>query len=98
MQITGTDAQPAGAEPCECCGTPVQVADVIAMARQLSGLDPADGPDRREFMEARTTAVAGGVTMQMRPHTRERCNLVRAGQPEPWDDPDDWDDDDWDDD
>jgi len=85
-------------EPCESCGTPVQLVCVIALVRLFAGLpEPADAP--KEWMEHRTVPQAcpnrlARGALQMRPHTPERCRAVRAGQPEPWPDPDTWDDED----
>ena len=80
-------------ERCESCGTPVSVVDAIALMRAFSGL-PAPEEARREWMEQRV--VSNGPwssTMQLRPHTPERCRRVRAGDPEPWTDIDEDDDD-----
>lgn len=87
---------PPPTEPCESCGTPVQLVCVVALVRLFAGLpETAEAP--KTWMEYRTVAdtcrnrTARGA-LQMRPHTPARCQLVRLGAPEPWSDPDEWDD------
>jgi hypothetical protein len=79
--------QPA-TDPCESCGTPLMLVDVMAMIRSLAGLKPGDS--RRQWMESRQDSDGFATcTMRLRPHTPERCRRVRAGDPEPWTDPED---------
>lgn len=63
--------RPAGAEPCESCGTVIQVVDVLGMVRLLAGLD--EGEPGGEWMEQRTTVSRDGprseVVTQMRPRS-----------------------------
>lgn len=77
-------------EPCEVCGTPLVCVDVADLVRRFTGL-----PSRTEhwptWMEHHVVRPAGPAdpgALQMRPHTRERCARVRAGDAEPWEPPD----------
>lgn len=75
-----------GAEPCEVCGTSLVCVDVADLVRAFAGL-PSSTEKWPTWMEQHMVRPAGPAdtgALQMRPHSRERCARVRAGDAEPW--------------
>ena len=88
IEYSGDVALPS-ADSCESCGTPLHLVNVIGLVRLFSGRPEAPEPSPPDWMEKRTTVWPGSGRIDLRPHTPERCRRVRAGDPEPWTDPDD---------
>ena len=69
-------------EPCELCGTPVQLVDPMLLVRFLAGM-PEPPEEHRTFHEVHQRVADGEASVSWRPHTPYRCRRVRAGDPEP---------------
>lgn len=86
LSFDGPGTSLEGTEPCESCGCPVMLLDMIAAMRQLADAPAAPaGLGRGERWQE---AHLHGERLTLREHTPQRCALVRAGTPEPLGD--DW--------
>lgn len=76
-------------DPCESCGQPVSLFSLAPLIELVNG---APAPRMQalfaapQWQEVHQLDEPGTFAVLYRTHTRERCQLVRAGTPEPLDD------------